>query len=99
MVPNKTSEGVDFVCKKCELSERADKDIVLKSKIKQSERTETVVIGTQEADVGTETMFCSNCKENRLVAQWQVQTRSADEAPTTFFKCTVCQETWRDYGG
>ena len=99
MVPQKGTEGVAFYCKKCELTEIADKDIVLKSKVKQSQRTETVVIGEQESDVGTEMMFCSNCKENRMVAQWQVQTRSADEAPTTFFKCTVCQETWRDYGG
>ena len=99
MVPRKGADGVEFFCQKCAVSEVADKDIVLKQKIKQSERLETVVIGDQESDVGTESMYCPNCKETRMVAQWQVQTRSADEAPTTFFKCTTCQETWRDYGG
>lgn len=100
MMPAKNADGVvEFICNKCSVSEKADKDIVLKQKIKQSDRLETVVIGTQEEDIGTEEMFCPNCKTNRMVAQWQVQTRSADEAPTTFFKCTVCQETWRDYGG
>ena len=100
MMPNKSEDGtVQLVCKKCDVAVAADKDIVLKSKIKQNERLETVVIGEQETDTGSELMFCPNCKENRMVAQWQVQTRSADEAPTTFFKCTVCNETWRDYGG
>ena len=98
MMPTKTTDGtVEFVCKKCEVSEKSDKDIILRQKIKQSERLETVVIGEQES--GTEDMFCPNCKKTQKCAQWQVQTRSADEAPTTFFKCTVCQETWRDYGG
>ena len=100
MMPSKSDDGtVQLICKKCDVSVQADKDIVLKSKIKQNDRLETVVIGDQESDVGTETMYCPNCKEERTIAQWQVQTRSADEAPTTFYKCTVCQETWRDYGG
>ncbi|MCK4973458.1 MAG: transcription factor S, partial [Candidatus Heimdallarchaeota archaeon] len=28
---------------------------------------------------------------------WMVQTRSADESPTRFFRCTACGETWREY--
>ncbi len=100
MIPTKTTDGtVEYVCKKCEVSEKSDKDIVLKQKMKGHDRIETVVIADQEEDSGTEEMFCPNCKATRKVAQWQVQTRSADEAPTTFFKCTTCQETWRDYGG
>ena len=99
MMPTKKTDGVELLCKKCEISEKSDKDIVLKSKIKQSERLETIVIGQPDADVGSELMHCPECKQSRMVAQWQVQTRSADEAPTTFYKCTHCQNTWRDYGG
>ena len=27
---------------------------------------------------------------------WLIQTRSADEPPTQFFKCVKCKHTWRD---
>lgn len=100
MMPTKTTDGtVEFVCKKCETTEKADKDIILKQKMKNHDRQETVIIKDQQEDVGTEELFCPTCKKNQPVAQWQVQTRSADEAPTTFYKCTICNETWRDYGG
>ena len=28
---------------------------------------------------------------------WMLQTRSADEPTTQFFRCTKCQHTWRNY--
>ena len=28
---------------------------------------------------------------------WQVQTRSADEPPTTFYRCKDGKKTWREY--
>ncbi|MBI2583848.1 MAG: transcription factor S [Candidatus Aenigmarchaeota archaeon] len=28
---------------------------------------------------------------------WLIQTRSSDEPPTQFFKCTSCSHTWREY--
>jgi DNA-directed RNA polymerase subunit M len=28
---------------------------------------------------------------------WMLQTRSADEATTQFFRCTKCKHTWRNY--
>ncbi|MGQ4872522.1 MAG: transcription factor S [Promethearchaeota archaeon] len=39
---------------------------------------------------------CPKCKHNEAEF-WQEQTRSADEASTTFFKCTKCKHTWREY--
>lgn len=42
-------------------------------------------------------MYCINCKTNRKVEYWEIQTRSADESPTRFFKCLTCDKQWREY--
>ena len=41
---------------------------------------------------------CENkdCDHNEAV-WWMLQTRSADEPTTQFFRCTKCQHTWRNY--
>lgn len=42
-------------------------------------------------------MFCSNCQSNEEIEYWEIQTRSADESPTRFFKCLTCEKQWREY--
>ena len=42
-------------------------------------------------------VFCPKCGHNEAV-WWIRQTRSADEAPTTFYRCTKCKYSWREYG-
>jgi DNA-directed RNA polymerase subunit M len=44
----------------------------------------------------TITMQCPSCAHNEAV-WWMLQTRSADEATTQFFRCTRCNHTWRNY--
>jgi len=39
---------------------------------------------------------CPKC-ENTEALWWMEQTRSSDEAPTRFYKCTKCHHTWREY--
>jgi DNA-directed RNA polymerase subunit M len=39
---------------------------------------------------------CPRCGHEEVYA-WQLQTRAADEPPTTFYKCTKCGHTWREY--
>ena len=38
---------------------------------------------------------CPKCK-NRTAYWWMVQTRSADESSTQFYRCTKCEYTWRN---
>jgi DNA-directed RNA polymerase subunit M len=39
---------------------------------------------------------CSKCG-NLEAEAWQEQTRGADEPSTSFFRCTNCKFTWREY--
>lgn len=39
---------------------------------------------------------CEKCGNNEAI-WWMLQTRSADEPTTQFFRCTKCKYTWRDY--
>lgn len=41
-------------------------------------------------------MQCKKC-DSMEAETWEIQTRSSDEPPTKFFKCTKCKHTWRDY--
>ena len=34
---------------------------------------------------------------NQMIEYWEIQTRSADESPTRFFKCLSCSKQWREY--
>ena len=39
---------------------------------------------------------CEKC-HNQEGVWWSLQTRSADEPETRFYRCTKCNHTWRDY--
>lgn len=39
---------------------------------------------------------CPRCGSEEVYA-WQIQTRAADEPPTTFYKCPKCEHSWREY--
>jgi transcription factor S len=45
----------------------------------------------------TTTIDCSRCG-NDMAFWWMLQTRSADEPTTQFYRCTKCTHTWRNYG-
>ena len=40
---------------------------------------------------------CPKCG-NKEAVWWIQQTRSSDEAPTLFLRCTKCKHAWREYG-
>ena len=63
------------------------------------ERGKMLVLEEDNRTVGRSSreMYCGNCKSNQEVEYWEIQTRSADESPTRFFKCLNCEKQWREY--
>jgi transcription factor S len=64
----------------------------------QSEKKEIIVVEDNKPDLPTTNKLCQKCGNN-VAYWWLIQTRSADEPPTQFFKCTneKCGHTWREY--
>ncbi len=44
----------------------------------------------------TVSIECEKCGNDQAI-WWMLQTRSADEPTTQFYRCTKCRYTWRDY--
>lgn len=49
-----------------------------------------------KSDQSTIKKECEKCGNTEAV-WWMLQTRSADEPTTQFYRCTKCSYTWRDY--
>ncbi|MHA1148814.1 MAG: transcription factor S [Promethearchaeota archaeon] len=106
MLRKKVKDGKVFLVCKCgyeEESEEAKKQIEEEKKRliqeKQAALEKNVVIMSLNDNLSVHLKVkeeCPKCK-NMEAETWQVQTRSADEPSTTFFKCTKCKFTWREY--
>lgn len=103
LVPDEQPDGkIQMKCHGCGKiinSSSNSKAFEIKQKIRHSDLEKTVII---EASDEVETMpsateKCEKCGHNEAV-YWQLQTRSSDEASTTFYRCKKCKFTWRDYG-
>lgn len=81
---------------KCSSCNYTQEEGILKDRKKKSKEVEVV----QKADTETKPKTKADCKEcgNKEAYTWTLQTRSADEPETIFFKCTKCESTWRVYG-
>ena len=83
-------------CPKCGYSEKNSQEI---KKTKTEE--EKPEINVFEENEGNETLptieiECEKCG-NQEAVWWMLQTRSADEPTTQFYRCTKCGYTWRNY--
>lgn len=86
-------DGV-LICSKCD--HREDGSSVT------SQHTDVVPeldVLTEEDGKGmlpTTKIDCDRCGHDEAV-WWMLQTRSADEPTTQFYRCVKCNHTWRDY--
>jgi len=94
------SKGV-MKCPRCGYTMNAREGLVLSKSIAHSVKDKTAVVEAS-SDVPPNAVLlrgevqCPKCGHDEVYA-WQMQTRSADEPPTTFYKCAKCGHRWREY--
>ena len=94
----KNNDGL-LSCPKCKyVKEKTDKLTKEKSEVANSE-----FLVMDESDLnqakGLESTIKIDCEKchNQEGVCWSLQTRSADEPETKFYRCSKCKYTWRDY--
>lgn len=86
-------------CHRCGYNAVVDENVREVSEVTTSRfEAVTVVSGNTEniRALPTTTAECPKCGYDKAY-WWMVQTRSADEAPTRFFRCVKCGYVWREY--
>jgi transcription factor S len=98
-----TEEGT-IKCPKCGYAEEgripSHDQQVLQSKQTRSDNIPKSSLKVMDSEapnaMPTTTIQCAKCG-NMTAFWWMLQTRSADEATTQFYRCTECSYTWRNY--
>ena len=93
MFPKREKEETFMMCNSCKyIQKNTDIKIVDKSSRKSAD------IEIVEHDHNVNPIVNAKCKKcgNNKAHTWEIQTRSADEPATKFFRCEKCQFTWRD---
>jgi len=96
----KGSEETYLTCKKCGYRELAVKQLAKNSSSSSKESKPLIqVLGEDGEDISTMPTIktiCPKCGYDTAV-WWMLQTRSADEPTTQFYRCVRCNHTWRHY--
>ena len=93
----KSSSNSVLSCPKCNYTEGQESEI--QDQVSEEEtKPDFLVLDENE---GKETMPTieiegEKCGNNEAF-WWMLQTRSADEPTTQFYRCTKCEYTWRNY--
>jgi DNA-directed RNA polymerase subunit M len=92
--------GETVTCLKCGKKVKGGGNVRKEEVVKQVTGSGASLKVMDEKDAGetlpTISMPCPSCGHGEAV-WWMLQTRSADEATTQFFRCTKCSHTWRNY--
>ncbi|MEM5791064.1 MAG: transcription factor S [Candidatus Aenigmatarchaeota archaeon] len=98
MVVEKGKKKDYLICRKCGTKELLKGKVSIKE-VKHETKKEVIVLKKEEgiAQLPKTKIMCPKC-ENMEAYWWMQQTRSADEPPTIFYKCTKCGYSWRSYG-
>lgn len=80
-------------CPKCGCKSNESIDISDESK---NVKKEVHMISKDVETLPKVKMKCKKCGNNEAY-YFVAQTRSADEAPTIFYRCTKCDNRWRQY--
>ena len=83
-------------CPKCNYTEGQENKQT--KKLEEDTESDFNVFAENEGEESLPTIKieCEKCNNNEAV-WWMLQTRSADEPTTQFYRCTKCKYTWRNY--
>jgi len=103
LYPSRDKNGNQILmCRSCGYKKTLDKDkesaetYRIGNKIQHTESELTAIIEEEINILGIVNEECEKCG-NKKAYYWHIQTRSGDEAMTTFYRCTKCKHTWREY--
>ena len=83
-------------CRSCGAVQKTGSKEELKIKTTTGKKRDTLILESQSTHLPEGDFECPKCGHGK--ALWFVQqTRSSDEPPTRFFRCTKCNHTWREY--
>ncbi len=97
LVAKKEKEKTILVCRKCGKKTKDYKPLEIAEKVKKQPLDEIVIIEKKQESLPKTRVTCPKCSHDEAV-WWLQQTRSIDEAPTLFLRCTKCSHSWREYG-
>jgi DNA-directed RNA polymerase subunit M len=86
-----------LACRKCGHTTDKYKPLRISEKVEKSPLDSVVVVDKDRETLPKTKATCPSCN-NKEAVWWVQQTRSADEAPTVFYRCTKCKHSWREYG-
>jgi len=83
-------------CPKCDYVE-GNETISTKTVVEEHESQFNVLSENETVEtLPTIKIECEKCGNDEAV-WWMLQTRSADEPTTQFYRCSKCRYTWRNY--
>jgi transcription factor S len=102
LTPKRVDGQVVMFCPDCEQVRDAEVTTIKQSVDREKDPEGGKMLVVEEGDgrtVGRPStlIHCPRCDEKTDTEYWEIQTRSADESPTRFFKCLVCSKQWREY--
>ncbi len=97
MIAREEKNRVILVCRKCGFKITDYKPLEIAETVSKQPMDDVIILEKNEEALPKTKAVCPKCN-NKEAVWWLQQTRSADESPTIFLRCTKCKHSWREYG-